>query len=76
MEKYIGDDKVILLLQGLRFIIKEDRRYGLSTKVEYFLKWDYKGAEGSLIYEDKAERDALYNRVLAELTKPKPQSKP
>lgn len=66
MEKYIGDDIVTLKLAGLRYIKKED--WGGTTSERYCLKWNYKGADGSVEYKDKQARDAMYAKVLKALT--------
>jgi len=60
MEKYIGDDKVILNLTGLRFVQKTDPLYMGSG---YSLSWEYKGSKGSARYEKKEDRDAMYDKV-------------
>ncbi len=67
MEKYIGDDTVTLMLAGLRFLVKEDYS-PLSGKEKFRLRWNYKGTEGSIYYETKEARDAMYDRVLRALT--------
>ena len=66
MEKYIGDNEVILKIAGLRWIKKVD--YGGSIQRErYCLEWNYKGAAGSAEYEIKEERNAFYEKILKEL---------
>ena len=67
MEKYIGDDRVILMLAGLRFLKKVDSTYsGMPQK--FSLEWDYKGTSGSAYYPDKKSRDAMYDKVSKALT--------
>ncbi len=68
MEKYIGDNKVILALSGLRWLEKVDRK-GITGEEIFYLRWNYKGAEGSTEYRIKEERDDLYQRVSDALTK-------
>lgn len=66
---FIGDDKVILNLQGLRFIQKVDHTGYSSTMERYYLEWEYKGAKGSVSYESKDDRDKLYAQVKEVLIK-------
>ena len=68
MEKYIGDDMVLLCLTGLRFIKKEDG-WQHAEPQRFFLKWNYKGVDGQAEYKDEKARDAMYDKVLAALTK-------
>lgn len=62
-KRYASDDKIILNLQGLRFASKEDMIYSVRDKMKYRIKWDYKGSSGYVTYENKDERDQMFNKI-------------
>ena len=66
MEKFIGDEVVVLNLQGLRWIQKENMSAGWTER--FRLKWNYKGGEGTQSYESEESRNAMYDKVLKALT--------
>jgi len=71
MKQFIGDDKVILNMQGLRFIKKADYAASTFSEEKHVLEWEYKGTKGSASYTVKAERDAIYDRLREVLTRDK-----
>jgi hypothetical protein len=46
LNNYIGDDQVVINVQGLRWIRKEDY-LPLCGDESYRLEWDYKGGHGT-----------------------------
>lgn len=66
MQKYIADDKVILCAQGLRWVKKDDLTYA-GNQPTYRLSWNYKGSEAAFSYDNQAERDAMYDKVVKAL---------
>ena len=71
MKQYIGDKQVTICLQGLRFVKKVDLTISHgATSGKYELQWEYKGSKGSMSYKEKADRDALYDRIHQALTEP------
>jgi len=67
VNKYVGDEKVIIGLQGLRFIKKTN---SVSAYESYYLEWEYKGSKGQARYEKEEDRDALYNKIKSNLCAP------
>lgn len=73
MQKYIGDNNIVLSLMGLRYIAKEDDFYvGMSKKItKYAIKFSYKGKDDVVRYETEQERDAMWEKLKAVLTNEK-----
>ena len=61
MKQFVGDERVVVNLQGLRWIQKENQSAGWPER--YRLKWNYKGGEGSQSYESEELRNAMYDKV-------------
>jgi hypothetical protein len=66
--QFIGDEQVVLSLQGLRSIKKVDTSW-TTTEERYTLEWEYKGSKGHMSYKDQAKRDDFYNKIKEALTK-------
>lgn len=65
-KKFVGDEQVIINLEGLRYVLKEDSRYH-GMKELYALEWEYKGSKGRTSYEKVEDRDAMYQKLQAAL---------
>jgi len=65
---YVNDYKLILKIQGLRVISKEDMVHSLKGGTVYRLRWDYKGSLGYMDYEDVNDRDIIFNKIVAAIT--------
>ena len=64
MQQYIMDDRVILAIQGLRSIKKNDRiNYSVNTDNTYEIIWNYKGSDGFISYRSKEERNKIFNEI-------------
>ena len=63
--RYAADDRVILCLDGLRWVKKTDTSYLREEK--YGLSWNYKGGQESTSYGKKLDRDLMYDRMRAAL---------
>ena len=69
MKQFIADEKVILSLQGLRWIMKTNQAAWGNSPEKYGLEWNYKGSENKIGYEKEEDRDAMYVKVRDALTK-------
>ena len=75
-QRYIMDDKVILSLQGLRFIKKQDVIYAsANSDNNYRLIWNYKGADGYVDYVNKRDRDKIFDEIGENFLKQQDQPK-
>jgi len=65
MQQYVMDDRVILALQGLRFIKKNDCIHSSNVNLDnhYEIIWNYKGSDGFMDYKSKEDRDKIFNRI-------------
>lgn len=63
MQKYMADSKVLINLQGLRYVKKTDSTYGGSNGDRYHIEWAHKGQMNSMSYVDKAGRDEMYDKI-------------
>lgn len=69
-QQFVFDDVIILKVQGLRFVVKEDYVYSSSHQNDsYRLRWNYKGADGYHDYETKTERDTIFDLIVKEIKK-------
>ena len=69
MKLYVFDEKILLKLQGLRFVVREDFFYTEDVKNRYRLRWNYKEAEGFMYYDTEEERNNIFNMIVEELSK-------
>ncbi len=70
VKRYVSDDYVIIGLQGLRTITKKDVVSRTESIMDcFFLNWDYKGMHDLFCYENKVERDNIFDEIKAELEK-------
>jgi len=70
MIHYIADDEVILSLEELREVKKEDSQY---NDEQCILKWNYKGSDfhSQHVYQKKDKRDAMFDKASAALIRNK-----
>ena len=66
--RYVSDHKIILKIQGLRVVSKEDMIHSLKGKTTYRLRWDYKGSIGHMDYENKDNRDIIFDKIVEAIT--------
>lgn len=65
MQYYIMDNKVILAIQGLRFVKKTGHLYhAIKAHDTYGIIWNYKGSDGFMDYPTKEERDKIFNEIV------------
>ena len=58
MQQYIMDDRVILAIQGLRSVKKQDKAHS------YEIQWNYKGSDGFMDYTAKTKRDKIFDEII------------
>jgi len=64
MQQYIMDDRIILSIQGLRFVKKRDHLYhGVKTDNAYGILWNYKGSDGFMDYPTEKERNKIFEEI-------------
>ena len=63
MKNIISDDKLIINIQAMRYIKKSDRE-GRPGCPKYLLEWEHKGSSGNQEYEDKKERDDMFEKIV------------
>lgn len=66
MQQYIMDNRVILSLQGLRFIKKNDRIHSPNVNIDnsHGIEWNYKGSCGYMDYKSEEKRDKIFNQIV------------
>lgn len=65
MQQYIMDDRVILAIQGLRFVKKQDHlHHRIKAHDTYGIIWNYKGSDGYVDYLTEKERDKIFNKII------------
>jgi hypothetical protein len=73
MIRFVTDDHIVVAIDGLRFVRKNNQRWSGEGE-RYILAVTYKGQEESHAYENEKERDDMYNRIrhaLGERNSPK-----
>lgn len=64
MQQYIMDDRVILSLQGLRSVKKQDFiNSNVNMDNAYEIQWNYKGSDGFMKYATIEERNKIFNEI-------------
>lgn len=65
MQQFIMDDRVILSLQGLRSVKKQDFLHSENVNIEntYEIQWNFKGSDGFAKYNTKQERDKIFDEI-------------
>lgn len=72
--RYVQDAKVIIVMQGIRWVKRTDQTFGGGVKTEYQLEVDYKPRSLLVRYATEEERDAMFNKVSAALAPSGPPS--
>lgn len=65
------DDRAIVMISGLRLVAKSDhvRVTQDGSEGSYFLELNYKGADKRIVYNNSAERDAMFDQIVGLLPK-------
>ena len=69
---YVNDAKIILTTMSIRYAVKRDV-VRADGRMEYYLELSYKGHEKQVKYDTAHGRDAIFNQIVEQLHKRKPQ---
>lgn len=67
--QYANDDQLILKIQGLRMVSKEDMIHSMRNETTYRLRWEYKGSSGYMDYDTSEARDQMFISVVAAISR-------
>jgi len=66
---YVSDDIAVICVQGLRMVVKWDRKKDNYSSESYGLEFEYKGLTRRVGYgKDKSMRDKTYSEIVKLLT--------
>ena len=68
MDVFVADERIIVTMQGLRWIQKSEYTYQ-GGKTRYSINVQYKGSDTNVTYDSEEERDRIYNTVVGYLKK-------